>query len=159
MSSYEIISSLIAVLAIIVSVVSLNRTHKLSKRLLELEEVHGQLSARQIQALNEEERKSRTADLSVNLERMKGGMGNFHISNAGPATATNIFFCLTDENEVNPMVKGDMDSKLPYKILNKGDHFKLAASFGISVRQNVFHVELRWTNEDGTEAKKSFAVG
>lgn len=153
----EVINPLISLLAVILSVVSLVRSRKNTKKMIELEEVHAQLSRKQLEEYEERERESLKANIGVRLET-EGSSGRFVVENSGPAIAKNIHFSLTQDGEHNPLVGGDYKEKSPFPILNAGDSYYFLASFPLEVTQMIYGVELRWHTEDGIQHKKSFSV-
>lgn len=158
MSTYEIISSLISVLAVVISVVALVRARKNDKRLLELEEVHAEVSRIQIAEHRERVDAKAKADLQLEFKKRGPSTYEFVISNIGHSTATQIHFSLDDNNEHNPLVSGDYDRKLPYPLLNRGNLFTLMAVIPLEISQQVYHCTLTWTNTDGSQDKRSFSV-
>lgn len=157
MTLFEIITSVISIVALVVSVVSLVRTRKNQEKLLEFEEVHAALSKHQLEEIKIQDALKLKANISVSLEGYTSDF-KFYIENNGPASAREIRFSLINELEHNPLVSGDFEGKLKYPSLEPGDCYYLLASFPISVTQNIYEVELRWVNEDGTNATKVFTV-
>lgn len=151
----EIINPLISIIAVIISLIALVRGRKNSKKLIELEEIHAQLSRKQLEEYENREAESLKASLVVNL-RSEGSSGKFIIQNNGPAVAKNIYFSLTEEGDHNPLEGGDFEKKIPYPLLNPGESYHFLASFPLAVTQMIYGVDLRWHTEDGTQHKKTF---
>jgi hypothetical protein len=154
---YEFVSSSIALIASIISIVALVRTRKNTHRLIELEEVHARLSERQLQKMDEQDQQTLKANVTVSLERT-GSQNRFVIENSGPATASKIHFALGQDNQQNPLVSGDYDKKSPYPALNRNESYFLLASIPMDVTQMVYDIDVRWLNEDGSQTKRKYAV-
>ncbi|WP_352297704.1 hypothetical protein [Pseudoalteromonas sp. 20-MNA-CIBAN-0454] len=157
MTIYEFVSSSIALIASIISIVALVRTRKNTHRLIELEEVHARLSERQLQKMDEQEQQTLKANITVSLERT-GSQNRFVVENSGPSTASKIYFSLGQDNQHNPLVSGDYDKKSPYPALNQNESYFLLASIPMDVTQMVYDIDVRWLNEDGTQTKRKYAV-
>lgn len=157
MGTSDVISALISIIAVIISVVALIRGRQNSEKLIELEEIHAQLSRRQLEEFERAEKESLKANIGVSLQT-SGSSGKFLIENKGPATAKNIFFSLNEEGNHNPLVGGDFESKIPYPLLHPGDSYHFRANFPLSVTQKLYGVDLRWETDDGIQHKKSFTV-
>ncbi|WP_417516127.1 hypothetical protein [Marinobacter sp.] len=159
MSLFEIISVLISVLAVVVSLTALSRSRKNHAQLLELEQVHAELSRKQLADFEKREQQVLKANLTISLEK-EGQMSKFVIKNAGPAIATNIYFGLEQDNDCNPLVSGDFEAKIPFPALAPQEQYYLLADIPLDVRQLTFSISLRWNNEDGTQERvvRSVAV-
>lgn len=151
------IETLISVIAVAISFIALIRSRQNTQKLIELEEIHAQLSKRQLAEYAERELESTKANLAVRLESMSTS-GKFVIENSGPAVAKNIYFSLTQDGDHNPLVAGDFDKKIPFPHLNAGDSYYLLANFPLEVTQMIYGIDLRWYTEDGKEHKKTFSV-
>lgn len=157
MTIYEFISSFIALIASIISIVALVRTRKNTHRLIELEEVHAKLSERQLQKMDEQEQEILKANLTVRLDSV-GSQNRFVVENSGPATASKIYFSLGQDNQHNPLVSGDYDKKSPYPALNRNESFFFLAHFPLAITQMVYDIDVRWLNEDGSQTNRKYAV-
>ncbi len=153
----EAINPIVSVVAVIISLVALIRGRQNSQKLIELEEVHAQLSRKQLEEYERKEADSLKASLSVSL-KTDGSSGKFLIENMGPAAAKNIYFSLNEEGDHNPLVSGDFEKKMPYPLLNPGDSYHFLASFPLAVTQMIYGVDLRWHTENGVQHKKAFTV-
>jgi hypothetical protein len=127
----DMITPLISILAVIISLVALIRGRKNSQKLIELEEIHAQLSRKQLEEYERQETDSLKANLTVSLQA-DGSSGRFIIENKGPAVAKKIYFSLIEEGEHNPLVSGDFEKKIPYPQLNPGESYHFLASFPLS---------------------------
>jgi hypothetical protein len=149
------INPLISILAVVVSCVALIRVRKNTSRLIELEEIHARLSQRQLQKLDEQDKERLKAKLNVCLDSSNE---KFIIENVGLAKASDIYFSLGQDNQHNPLVHGDFEHKIPYPALNRNEKYFLRASIPLNVTQIIYHIDLRWFNEDGSQEKKTYAV-
>ena len=70
MSTAETISSLISLLAVLISAIALIRARKTQSQLIALEKVHAELSRRQIDDIEARIKQEMKANLSVRLERV-----------------------------------------------------------------------------------------
>ncbi|MGM0613708.1 MAG: hypothetical protein ACQESM_09390 [Bacteroidota bacterium] len=150
MSKYEIISSVISLLAVVVSFVALYRSKRNHDQVIELKKVHAKLSERQLAEFDKHDREAGKANLAVEMIK-ENNMHKFVITNRGKAEAKDIYFGLEEENEHNPLVGGDYEGKNPFKLLAPGDSYKHLAHIPISVRQSIYSVSLRWNNADGNQ--------
>jgi len=153
----EVISSLISIVAVVISLVALVRGRQNSRKLIELEEVHAQLSRKQLEEIERTEAESSKAILSVSLDA-EGSSGKFVVENKGPAVAKNIYFSLTADGDHSPLVSGDFEKKIPFPLLYPGARYHFLASFPLSVTQMVYGVDLRWHTEDGIQHKNRYMV-
>tara|TARA_R100001594_G_scaffold38614_1_gene69945 strand:+ start:201 stop:671 length:471 start_codon:yes stop_codon:yes gene_type:complete len=153
----EIINSIISIVAVIISLIALIRGRKNSQKLIELEEIHAQLSLKQLEEYEKKEADSLKASLNVSLHA-DGSSGKYVIENRGPAVAKNIYFSLNEEGGHNPLVSSDFEKKIPYPLLNPGEAYHFKARFPLAVTQMIYSVDLRWHTEDGILHKKTFTV-
>lgn len=125
MSKYEIISTLVSVLAIVVSTISLVRTRKLAQEQLELEKVTAELSKLQIEGIEREKAEKTKPKFNVTLSKL-GKNYYFYITNTGQGAAYNVNFELVD-CEDSPLV-GDLSEKFPHPEMKPNSRVKLIAA-------------------------------
>ncbi|MDO6775611.1 MULTISPECIES: hypothetical protein [unclassified Shewanella] len=125
MSKYEIISSLVSLLAIVVSSVSLIRTRKLAKEQLELERVTAELSKLQIESIELEKADKIKPKFNVSLTKL-GKSYSFYISNTGQGSAFDVRFELVD-CENSPLCS-DVEEKFPHPEMKPNTRVKLIAA-------------------------------
>jgi len=152
LSTPEIISTSISLLAVVVSVVALLRSRRNHAQLLELERVHADLSQRQIEEMEERKREALKAKLVVRLDKDDQGY-KFVITNKGQSTASNIYFALERDNEHNPLVPEDFDHKNPFPALAPNEHYHLLARIPREDCQLTYEISLRWNNQDDTQER------
>ncbi|TQV65687.1 hypothetical protein FKG94_28215 [Exilibacterium tricleocarpae] len=159
MNNFEIITTLISVLAVVISTISLIRTRKQAKKLMEYERLHAEVSRRQLAEMDEVKSQKNKTSLVAEIEHYpENHASSFVIMNNGISDATNIYFSLTEENESNPIVQKSLENKTPYQLLRPGEYYDIAASFPINIKQQVFNICLRWSNADGTQSNETMAV-
>ncbi|WP_220721339.1 hypothetical protein [Agarivorans litoreus] len=125
MSKYEIISTLVSLLAIVVSSVSLVRTRKLAKEQLELERVTAELSRLQIEGIEQEKAEKIKPKFNVTLSKL-GKSYYFYITNTGQGTAYDVNFELVD-CEDSPLTS-DVPEKFPHPEMKPNSRVKLIAA-------------------------------
>ena len=125
MSKYEILSTLLSLLAIFVSTVSLARTRNLAREQLELEKVTAELSRLQIENIEQEKADKTRPKFSVTLSKL-GKSYYFYITNTGQGTAYDVNFELVN-CEDSPLT-GDALKKLPHPEMRPSSRVKLVAA-------------------------------
>ena len=153
MTTTEIITALISLLAVSVSLVALRRSRQNHAQLLELEKVHAELSRRQIDEIEERKREALKAKLTVRLEKADTDY-RFIITNHGQSTASNIYFGIEQGNEHNPLVGGDFEQKIPFPALAPNESYHLLAHIPLNIRQLTYEISIRWNNPDGTQKRE-----
>ena len=154
MTTYEIITTFISLIAAVIATVSFIKTRKVQNEQIRLEKIIAELSSRQIEIIEQEKIEQNKAIIFVELVGI-GGDYKFVISNLGNAKASNIHFELDKDCADNPLVEGDYDTKIPVPSLNPGSMIELltAISMGSSGK---YHVLVRWDNPDGTQEEDRF---
>lgn len=162
----QTITALIAVLAIVVSLVSLHRTSKVQEQQLRLQKKQEELTDLQLESLRKQAQHAgplaaarvvqEKADVRVDLERVGRGEFKFFITNWGPVPARNVTFDLDlAAGARSPLVKGDYDEKIPIQQLGPGNRIPLWASVTMGMGTS-FPARWSWMNPDGTtETRKS----
>ncbi|MCE6976203.1 hypothetical protein EI534_01895 [Pseudomonas frederiksbergensis] len=153
MSLFETLTLLISVLAIVVSTVSLVRTRKISEEQLKLEKVTAELSARQIQEIEEQKSLKNKASMHVRINKLGDG-SEFVIANNGQGSAYDVDFELIDCDH-NPLY--DVKNRLPHPVLKSRSVIKLKAAFhmGSDVK---YQAKVSWRNEEGAVQDEIFWV-
>ncbi|WP_422491308.1 hypothetical protein [Endozoicomonas sp. ALE010] len=154
MSYYEILTLCVSSLAVVVSLVAIIRTRKVDTAMLRLEEVHAELSKKQIELIEKEKKEQEKASIKVELVKYSRSDYKFHITNHGRSPARNIRFSLTQNCNDNPLVMGEYKDKIPYPLLNPDETFTLIAAITLGMSSTIFPVEVIWQNEDGSDEKR-----
>ncbi|MCP4987535.1 MAG: hypothetical protein GY928_16210 [Colwellia sp.] len=155
MSKFEIISTLISLLAIVISSVSLVRTRKLAKEQLELEKVTAELSQLQIENLAEEKANKNKPNFNVTLSKL-GKSYYFYISNTGQGSAFNLNFELID-CEDSPLISSELDDKFPHPEMKNNSRIKLVAAIHMGSPRK-YQVKLNWEDSDKKQFDETFWV-
>jgi len=162
MFSPQWISTLVATVALIVSLVSLVRTRRTHANQLKLQEEHLQLQrttaelhAKQLQLLDSQDLRSRRGVLGVSLVRTHRGY-EFLIENTGEIAVKNIRFELLECPD-SPLVRGDYDRKLPVPLLHPRGSVSLLAALSSSTPLS-YEARLTWVDPDDTEQTSVFYV-
>jgi len=156
MTTYEIITIFVSLVAVVLSIISLVRTRKVQKEQIELQKITAELSRKQIQIIEREQAEQNKAKISVELVRF-GNDYRFLISNVGYAKASNIHFDLDQDCQDNPLVQGDYETKIPIPSLNPGSSIELLAAISMG-SAGRYHVLVRWDNPDGTQEEDRIFV-
>lgn len=151
MTGYELLSTLVSAIAAVISIVAMIRTRKINAAMLRLEEIHAELSKKQIEQIEKDKQEQSRAKLKVELVKHSSTSYKFHITNMGSSSAKNINFSLTQDCDSNPLVMNEYTQKIPYPMLNAGDYFTLIAAINFDMSSSIFPVRLFWKNEDGTQ--------
>lgn len=166
LTGQQIITALIALLAIVVSLVSLYRTSKVQEQQLRLQKKQEELTDLQLEALRKQALLAAStdavpapqerADVRVDLEKVGRSEFKFFITNWGGVPARHVTFDLELEaGRRSPLVKGDYDEKIPIRELGPGNRVPLWAAITMGMGTS-FPARWSWRNPDGTtEERKS----
>ena len=146
MSRYEIVSLLIAVIALVISTVSLHRTRRIAERQLKLQEEQAALSRLQHKVLSREQEENQRADLHVQLVD-DGHSRRFVLSNRGHAPARNVEFGFSGSKPVFPE---QFNSLFAIKNFRPGEEFSLSALITLNTPSAVEGV-FTWEDEFGRQ--------
>ena len=139
MTIYEKFSSIVAVVAFLLSAYAVSITVRLQRR--------------QMKQLDKDEVERQTADVRVTLERDFIGT-RFVIRNAGQGAAFDVKFSLdVEQGKKSPLVEGDYTEKLPIPALRSGDQVDLMAALSMGMG-TTFDARWSWRNEDGTTTRQ-----
>lgn len=162
----QVVTASTALLAIIVSVVSLRRTSRVQDQQLRLQKKQEELTDLQLEALRKQAQLASSntssaapterADVRVDLETTGRGQFKFFITNWGNVPACDVSFDLDLEpGKASPLVKGDYDEKLPIHELGPGNRVPLWAAITMGMGTS-FPARWSWRNPDGTtETRRS----
>lgn len=155
MSQFEIISTLVSVLAIIISSISLVRTRKLAKEQLELEKITANLSQLQIENLAEEKANKNKPNFNVTLSKL-GKSYYFYISNTGQGSAYNVKFELVN-CEDSPLISSELEDMFPHPEMKNNSRIKLIAAIHMSSPRK-YQVKLSWEDSNKNQCDEVFWV-
>lgn len=148
LSFYEGLSLLVALLAAIISFVSLYRTHRFAARQLELQEAQAELAKFQHELLAKEQAAKRRADVRIAVV----ARGNGHrliISNIGSGSARDVSFdVVLPDGTQSFLIESEVAELLPItQLLPQQEVTMLVAPTMASARH--FLAKVSWLNEDG----------
>lgn len=161
LSYQETITVAIALVAVVISVVSLRRTSRVQDQQLRLQKKQEELTDLQLEALRRQSAAdsssiaivSEKADVRVELETF-GRDHKFIITNWGSASATDVTFELELEpGRRSPLVKGDYDQKVPVPELSPGGRVPIWAAITMGMG-TAFPAKWTWRNPDGSKEER-----
>ena len=153
MTTFEVLNLLISSIAIIIAVVSLIRTRKVETKNTELAQITANLSAKQLQQIEQEEQDNTKAKIDVDLVS-DNNESHFIIKNIGGAEATNVFFGVEG---CGALIPSEHNSKIPVTILRPGKSIKLIAALTDDTPQK-FKALFHWNNPDGSHEKDEIEI-
>jgi len=142
MSLAEVVTAIIPVIAISISIISLCKSYRTSKKTVNLEESHTKVSKIQLQKYDAAEKEQQKSNLHIELQSERGS-GKFLIENIEPVSDENVHFHLIEKNDHNPLVGGYYENKTPSPILNKDESYFFLASFSNNISQSIYEISLR----------------
>jgi len=160
MGNSQIITAAIALVAVIISFLSLYRSGKVQRQQYSLQGKQEELVSLQLEMLRKQAATSDTpakerADIRVDLEESSRDNYKFVITNWGQGAARNVSFDIkSKEGRTSPLVELDYDEKIPIRELAPGGRISLfaALSFGTG---SSFEGRWNWENPDGSEETRS----
>jgi len=150
MKLYEIGTLLIALLATVISTVSLVRSRRTQEKQLEFEAINAALAKKQLELISREETNQEKARVVAELVKVGKTDFRFVIINQSSVMATNVDFEIDENSPDNPLLQDECQKKLPYPFLQPGQSFTLIAApyKGSTMNYNTL---LSWTNPDGSQ--------
>ena len=160
MTSYELLSLLVSLLAAVVAFVALYRARRVTQRQLQLQEMQVELqkeqsalAALQRRQIEERQRLQSEADVGIYIAQTVDSH-RFFLHNSGPATAYGVNVWVDSiRTGKSVLVAGDTQSKLPRARLFLRDEIPLLAAITMGTG-NTFIARLRWQNEAGDVTTK-----
>ena len=147
MNTYQTLSILVSILAVIVSVVALIRTRSISAKQLELEKITAELSKKQLEQINNAEIAQTMARIDLELQS-EGQNYRLYVVNVGLAEAVNVN--LKIDNEYNPLLPDEYKEKFPIHILRPGKNVSLFLVDEMGA-PSKYEIDLTWQNPDGSQ--------
>lgn len=139
------------------SATSLIRTRRLAAKQLEYQAIAMALAKAQLEALKRQEGAQTTADITVELVQVERTDFRFVISNRSAAPASEIMFTIAEDSPDNPLVRNEIERKLPYPKLEPGQSFTLHAALVLRSAMQ-YTTRLAWTNPDGARVTRDIHV-
>ncbi|MDH4191301.1 MAG: hypothetical protein OEW21_14015 [Betaproteobacteria bacterium] len=157
LSFYEGLSLLIALLAAVISFVSLYRTHRIAARQLELQEAQAALAKFQHDVLEKEEAAKQRADIRIAvIERGRGH--RLVISNVGLGSARDVVFDVVLPNgKASFLIQSEMDDLLPITELPPGHEVSMVVAPTLGSARH-FLAKIAWTSANGEHERKNLEV-
>ena len=164
MSTYEVISSLFAFVAIVISLVSLVRTRRLAraqvelhKNQVELQTDQAALARLQRGILEAELIQKNSADVRVHIANTTHGH-SFIVRNVGAVDARDVTVDIVSrKNGRSPIVGNEASSKLPIKRLMPDHELNLVGALSFDTGTS-FDVTTTWKDPNGETRTSRFDV-
>jgi hypothetical protein len=158
MSSFELLSLLISLLAAGISAYALIRGHRLSLRQTELQQEQARLAALQHKLLVREQEARAKADIRAEMVRHGNGY-RFNIFNAGPSTARNLRVTpLAVAGVEHPLSRSNAEEILPAAELRSGESVSVRLMVHLG-SQFPMSVIFTWDDESGDDQQREMRVG
>ena len=153
MTALEIISTIVSVLAIIISFRSMIITRRQGDRLLKYEETHAKLSQLSIEKIEVEKIIAMKAKIKVDIVDLDS-LRYFYIHNKGQGTARQLMFELVGDNDT---LLPDFNGIFPYEELKPNERIKVRM---VKHDHNPlkYKVRLKWQDENNQEQVEDFTV-
>lgn len=157
MSEFEVLSLVVACLALIVSLAVWSGQRKLQRESNDLQKVTAELSKRQLELIDQQQRAASKAELSLSLTEQNRGR-KLTLRNLGPSDAYNIELeSLGTGAEDTLVVKQEIDEKFPLQRLRPTEEVRLTAAVHYGSPM-VFKIKLRWEDSVGHLYEEVFPV-
>jgi len=153
MTLYEVLTLFAALLAIVVSTVSLVRGRKIGAMQEELTRISAELAQRQLESINLENLQRSAPQLGLHMTKI-GSTGYFVITNTGQGSAFNVDLELIDCTD-NPLVSAS--SLLPCPELKPRSTVKIMTSTHLGSPPR-YQSRLTWELADGESNSEVFWV-
>lgn len=157
MTTFELLTICIAVLAVIVSATSLYRTARVSSEQIDLQRTTAALASKQLEMLQNQEESSSRAHLAFRLENQKPNP-KFVVENVGTAPASNVSFELAPQGPLRlPLMASSFEETFPIPTLAAGSSVSAPAYFTLA-SATAFKVMVRWIDPDGQQREQETYV-
>lgn len=157
MTQYEILSIVLACIAVIVSLVVWMGQRKIQRESNNLRRATSALAKKQLEILLREEQGKNTARLSLNLFR-DGKTYRFRIANISDVDAMDVEMdLLVKKPEDSPIIASEYAEKFPAKKLPPGSSVTLIAALHLG-SPSAYNALLKWKNPDGSKAQEETYV-
>lgn len=150
---FEIVSVCVALLALIISLLTLSEHRKLQKQSIELQKKTAELSDMQIEMFKKDAFAQKRAELRLVLERGSQGNHFLRITNHGPAHATNINLTAVSGQFTEKLIgHSDTRARLPLTRIRPGETVSLHANVFMEFKGDAC-VRLTWQDEIGEQSE------
>lgn len=155
MTTFELYSLLVSILAVFVSVIALIRTRIISKKQLELEQATADLSTKLLQQMEEAELEKTRAYIDLRLINNSPNNQYLFITNTGQAEAKNIDIKILGDDY--PFLKGEFDHRIPIENLKPDKKVQLWFSDEIKPIYS-YDFEVSWENPNGETKTEKYTI-
>lgn len=154
MTKFEVLSLVIAVLALLVSLNTWREQRRLQQEANDLQRATDQLAKRQLDMIQEEEGRRRKAQVELEMIDLGSHAYGLIFSNRGEAPALELAVSVTAD--IEEIIEDGYRAKLP-KRLGAGQKFKIYAAPHLGTA-NPFTASVTWTNPDGSSGENQVLV-
>ena len=146
MTSYELLSLLVALLSAVVAFVSLHRTRRLAARQLQLQEAQADFAKFQRRLLEQEEAKKRQADVRLSVAKVDSQNHQLVIANEGQGVARDVVFeIVVPDGRRSFLMKAEMEALLPCTLLG-GQSVSMAIAVTMSTARTCL-AKITWMDD------------
>lgn len=164
MTKFEVLTLLIALLAVVPAVLTLIRQSGQRKRMDQLEEAQQRqnvataaLHEKQLELLLASEKGRGGAHVKLDLYRDQKSY-RFRVTNMGPEQARNVQIkILAEHDEHDPIAGGDYSSKFPAPVLEPGSSISFYAVIYLG-SPSAYNALITWEDPDGKHAENTTYV-
>ena len=157
MSAFEVLSIIVACLALAISLLALSAQKKLQREANELQRVTAELSKKQLELIENQERISVQAQLAIKLTSESRGY-TVVIRNVGQVEAKDVEIQSLGEGVEELLISPEeVREKFPLKKFRPGEEVRLSAGVYMD-GPSVFRLLLRWRNADGKAKEEEYRV-
>jgi hypothetical protein len=157
MTQYEILSVVLACIAVIVSLVVWIGQRKIQRESNDLQRATSELAKKQLEILLREEQGKNTARLSLALFRDEKTY-RFRITNISDVDAMDVEMkLLVKKPEDSPIISSEYAEKFPAKKIPPGSSVTLIAALHLG-SPTAYNALLKWANPDGSKAQEETYV-
>lgn len=157
MTYFEVLSVLLACLAVVMSLIAWTGQRRLQREANDLQRATAELARKQLELLLREEEGKNSARLSLSLVK-EGKEFRFVLRNVSAVEATDIELePLLQRPDDNPIIPAEYKEKFPLKRLAPNAEIKLHAIIYLS-SPTAFNIRATWKNPDGKPVVEEFFV-
>ena len=157
LSLHDALSLSVALLAVIIALVSLRRTHRVATRQLELQEAQAAFAKFQHEVLAKEQSTKQRADIRISIvERGRGH--RLVIANVGGGPAQDVVFDLVlPDGTTSFLIDSEIDGLLPVTRLLPGQEVSMLIAPTMGTARHVL-ARVAWIDERGEHVKQNLEV-
>jgi hypothetical protein len=149
MTPFEILTLLVACIAMIISLFTWKGQRALQRESNDLQRATSELAKKQLEVLLRDDKQKSQARLAFDLVK-DGKSFRFKISNISTVDAYDVQIeLLLDNPKDSPLIQSDLEQKLPAKKLAPGSAVTLIAALHLG-SPTAYNARLKWRNPDGS---------